>query len=140
MEDAMASFKSGLPAFALLALFLPSLVMAEDCKFAGGDIDELQNDSRFTVSDESEAAIEGSLLESNRDFFDLYDGADCQGAWVTAGITEKSSGEKFRYYRTNEDRCDGGNTYGIFVEEGQPRAISYLSDGELTCENPHRVR
>jgi hypothetical protein len=136
----MASFKSGFSTFVLFALFVPSLVMAGDCKFAGGNIDELRNDSHFTVSDESEAPIEGSLLESNRDFFDFYDGADCQGAWVTAGITEKSSSEKFRYYRTNEDRCDGGNTYGIFVKEGQLRAISYIRDSDLMYENPHRDR
>ena len=114
--------------------------MAGDCKFADGSTAELQNDSRYAVTQERQAYIEGSLLELNRDFFDFYDGADCQGAWVTAGITEKSSGEKFRYYRTNGDRCDGGNTYGIFVIEGQPRANSYIRDGDLTCENPHRVR
>ena len=136
----MASFKSGFSTFVLFTLFVPSLVMAEDCKFADGNIAELQEDPRFTVSEESEGFIEGRLYCSNRDFFEFYDGSDCHDAWVTAEVTEKSSGQKFRYYRTNKDRCDGGNTYGVFVIEGQLRAISYIRDGDLMCENPHRNR
>ena len=63
----MASFKSGLPTLALFvfALLIPTVVMAEDCKFADGSIADLPKDSHFTVSDESEASVDGSLVASN---------------------------------------------------------------------------
>jgi hypothetical protein len=139
-EKRKVSFKLCLLTFALLTLCFPRPTIAGECKFADGSLSELQEDSRFTVSKEVAVVIDPPIYSANRVFFDPYDQTECREAWVTAEVTEKSSGQHFRYFRTNKDQCDGGNTYGIFVTNGAPHAISYIRDGDLTCENPHRPR
>lgn len=45
-----------------------------------------------------------------------------------------STGENFFVYNTNQDICDGGNTFGIVVSASSHETVANINDGQIECE------
>jgi len=91
-----------------------STAAAAPTTIEGMDLYDVTQDSRFAVSESIASGLPKTFLifEPLKDFT-VKNG--CKGAVVAQRIMVKSTGEIFTAYKTNEDRCDGGNSYGFVV-------------------------
>lgn len=61
-----------------------------------------------------------------------YDYEACHDAFSQDYITVK--GESLTVFKSFEDRCDGGNTYGAIFTDDLKTAIAHIYDGDIYCE------
>lgn len=107
---------------------------AAPCAFDGWDLYALKHTTEFSVSNELPARITHDLYWANEFFFRDFRRGGCRGAWRTALVIDNRDGRAYRYYRTVEDDCDGGNTNGVFLEEaGSLKAIAVMNDSDIRC-------
>lgn len=121
-----------------ILITLPQLAFGANaekaCAFEGWDLYSLKNSSEFAISQEVPAPITSELYWTNEFFFQDFRRVGCRGAWRTALVTDLRDGRIYRYYRTVEDNCDGGNTNGIFLEEAVSlKAIAVMNDSDISC-------
>jgi hypothetical protein len=48
--------------------------------------------------------------------------------WVGVG------GSKFLVATSNDDKCDGGNSYGVILAEDLSTVVAHVYDGDITCK------
>ncbi|MBX3019542.1 MAG: hypothetical protein KF767_16765 [Bdellovibrionaceae bacterium] len=124
----------------LLPLMVSTAFAQTPCAFDGWDLYALKNSTEFSVGPEKTARITHDLYWANEDFFRDFRHAGCRGAWRTATVTDNRDGEIYRYYRSVEDNCDGGNTNGVFLkEDGSLRAIAIMNDSDIRCRPSTRT-
>ena len=104
------------------------------CALTGLTISELRDSRKFSVSAEQPTKISDQLFWANYDFFQDYSSKRCKGAFVSALVMDRKASLRYRYYRTVEDRCDGGNTHGIIVKVGRYDRFATISDGDISCD------
>lgn len=114
-------------------IFGSLLSFAKTCPFADGDFGDVITTEEFTATEEVPSKIPRDVFWANREFFSTFNSKACTNAFVTATFEQLSAGDKFYYFRSVEDSCDGGNTYGIIMKDGQSKAIASISDGYVEC-------
>jgi hypothetical protein len=114
-------------------VFNSALSFAKTCPFADGEFGEVITTPEFSTTEEVRSKIPKNVFWANRDFFSGFNSQSCTNAFVTSEFEQLSTGDKFYYYRSVEDSCDGGNTYGIIIKDGESKAIATISDGYVEC-------
>lgn len=61
------------------------------------------------------------------------DKESCRKANAIGQTTFSLNGESFTRITSNEDSCDGGNTYGVIVDSNK-KAIAHIYDGDIYCQ------
>jgi hypothetical protein len=118
----------------LFAIIMSStLSYANTCPFVDVEIGDVLESSDFLTTEENQSKIPQNVFWANRDFFSRFNSASCTNAFTTGTIEEVSTGNKYYYYRTIEDSCDGGNTFGIIIKAGESKAMAAISDGFIEC-------
>lgn len=117
----------------LVSIFLFSSVSFAVCPFERLYIYELKQDPRFVVTAETPGRITRDLFWANEKFFRDFTKYECRGAYRTAEVTVLATGDRFTYFRTVIDACDGGNAVGIMVPQGRHKAIAEIGDSEIRC-------
>lgn len=67
------------------------------------------------------------------DVISNFDKEQCKDSILQELI--KVNGEYFWRFQTNEDSCDGGNTYGSIYTSDLKKPIVHIYDSEVVCEN-----
>lgn len=120
--------------FITMTIVLSSaLSFAKTCPFADGDFGDVITNDEFSLTEEVATKIPRDVFWANRDFFSGFDSKSCTNAFVTSTFEQVSTGEKFYYYRSVKDSCDGGNTQGIIIKDGGSKAIALIFDGMVEC-------
>lgn len=114
-------------------VFTSVLSFAKTCPFADGDFGDVITSEEFMTTEEVASKIPQNVFWANRDFFSTFNSNSCKNAFVTSTFEQLSTGDKFYYYRSVKDVCDGGNTQGIIIKEGESRAIATIYDGVVEC-------
>ncbi|MCK5882726.1 MAG: hypothetical protein KAG61_03485 [Bacteriovoracaceae bacterium] len=42
-------------------------------------------------------------------------------------------GNEFKIMYTNEENCDGGNSYGVIVDMNSSKIIAHINDSDISC-------
>ncbi len=105
------------------------------CDLSGLDVSELSSHKRFQVSSEIDVKISTEIFWANQAFFVNYKSKNCRGAFRSASFYDKLGKTAYRYFRTDNDSCDGGNTYGFIILENSnsKAAVAQIQDGEIHC-------
>jgi hypothetical protein len=75
------------------------------------------------------------LTKSNWKSFDVI--ANFRFNECADGVAQEQievNGEKFWSFKTNDDACDGGNTYGAIYSSDLKTPIAHIYDGSVMCE------
>ncbi len=64
--------------------------------------------------------------------FELED--DCAQIMATVSFAGKKSGNLYHAFYTNEDHCDGGNSYG-FITDANLEVVAEIQDSDVYCVN-----
>lgn len=89
----------------------------------------LENDPALIYNRTIDYVLDEDVYQANKEFFD-----DVPRRYLSMGSLEiKKTGDKYWIYRTVEDDCDGGNTFGIIVSEKTSQQIAEINDGDITC-------
>ncbi len=115
----------------LFTLFLMTLTLnahASACKaFQDGDFDY----SNYTAGDVLTKEVWKSI-----DVIASFPFKECHEAIKQSLI--KVDGQNYWVFRSTEDHCDGGNTYGSIYSEDLKTPIAHIYDSDVYCEEDWR--
>ncbi len=117
----------------MMIVFNSAISFGNTCPFADGDFGDVISSPEFSTSKEVRSKIPKNVFWANRAFFSTFNSSSCKNAFVTSTFEQLATGDAFYYYRSVEDSCDGGNTYGIIIKAGKSKAIATISDGYVEC-------
>lgn len=121
----------------LLSLLLNSYAFAITCEDIISEVDdsaELQHlsDSSHLVEEMEGPLFSESLMETPvvLDVVGEFEATRCETALRQTRITAK--GKEFNFIYTNEDECDGGNSYG-YIADSENKVLGFITDSFLEC-------
>ncbi len=112
-----------------LSLLFTSSVYA--CAVDDMNIHEIREESRFTEVGNGSAAFPAYLFSQFEALGD-FDYESCRDA-VTEVIVQDTDGSRLRMLYTIEDSCDGGNSYGLIIDDKTLAPVALITDGDVSC-------
>ena len=106
------------------------------CTFDGLQLVDLTNSPKFQYSAELKYPFPQKLFGSFEEKLGTFDTKDCQNNVVKQTIKDKGSNITYTAFYTNEDDCDGGNSYGAIVKGTEPNeknVVALIMDSFLMC-------
>ncbi len=117
----------------LVSLLLFSTPFAKCCPFSGKTLEDLRQDSKYIVADTPSLAFPGILFKALSDRLGSFE--NCNSV-ATARIVEWKANRLYTAYYTNDDACDGGNSYGVIVKGAglnPGQSVATIEDSEISC-------
>ena len=112
-----------------LSLLFTSSVYA--CGVDDMNIHEIREESRFTEVGSGSAAFPAYLFSQFNALGD-FDYESCKDA-VTEVTVQDTDGSRLRMIYTVEDSCDGGNSYGLNIDDKTLAPVALITDGDVSC-------
>lgn len=88
--------------------------------------------SFFTELDSGKVVLTKEDFESNITFKD-FDYDSCFDALVYKTFLNPQTNEEFKAIYSNEDHCDGGNSYGYITSAKDTKIIATIQDSDFYC-------
>ena len=120
----------------LLTLFLVGSQNTYACIFDGLSLTYVADSPDFKVEELGKVNFPGKLLLSQLDQIGELPAKECSKSFIAERITEKATGQVYTAFHSNDDECDGGNSYGVLVKGTEPRpenAVATIQDSDLWC-------
>ncbi|MBT7610049.1 MAG: hypothetical protein HN576_09850 [Bacteriovoracaceae bacterium] len=70
--------------------------------------------------------------------FDFFEYEKCKNALYVKVVRSKKTGRVFNAVMTNEDHCDGGNSYGALFNSDMKTFLGDIRDSYISCHLPTR--
>lgn len=122
--------------FLTLIALSPLSTWASTCSFNGRSLSSLNQYKDYEVEFAVKAPFPPKLLETLEKYFGNFSEKNCKNAIVAAKIIYVPKKEIFYAFYTNQDSCDGGNSYGIVLKSGDMDAtkpIATIEDSFVDC-------
>lgn len=106
------------------------------CLFDGMSLGHIEESPEFVVRNLGTVSFPRNLIKSQEKYIGDFQSGECEAAFTADEITQKSTGIVFTAYKSNDDECDGGNSYGVIVKGTAPEpanAIATIEDSDLWC-------
>ena len=121
----------------ILFLFISwGFLKAEACPFEGVSLGSLQEQAEFTTTESQPTPFPETLYLRYQSRLGALPLSECHDAVVASQIRMKATGKIFTAFYTNDDSCDGGNSYGMIVEGLEARAdraVASIEDSDILC-------
>ena len=111
----------------LLALMASLNAFAFD--FTGFELQEVLENEAITVLSEGKTTIPQELFSSTQPFVD-FDYQACSSALYQVQFLDMD-GNEYRAIFSNEDYCDGGNTYGFIMDLTSGSVVAQIIDSGI---------
>ncbi len=118
-----ASFQS----FATCALDEGSLSVVSD------DYDHDGIEYLYTEVEDNGKIPFPAYLFSQYDSLGYFEAEECVDAVTESVIEDNKTGARYTAIYTIEDRCDGGNSYGLVLSEDKTKVLATINDGDFSC-------
>lgn len=122
--------------FLMIALSLCALSAQARCPFEGLSLSHLEESSDYEFKKIGTVPFPQALVTSQNTLLGDLPEKECKEAFIADQVKIKSSGKIYTAFYSNEDSCDGGNSYGVMVEGTQPdpkKAVATIEDSDLWC-------
>lgn len=121
--------------FILMSLMLWS-ASSQACLFDGLSMSGLEATGRFSIEEDESVNFPKILVQSQGELLGEFQSQECHFAFRRERITDKVTGDIYSAYYSNDDECDGGNSYGVIVKGLQPlpeKVVATIEDSDLYC-------
>lgn len=119
-----------------LLMVLMTLVLgnAYACPELNG-VDLADGDGPWTYTELEISGLVLSEAEFNNipTFAGDFDYEQCKDAIVASKVQDKLTGKIFTAVYTNEDHCDGGNSYGVLYDQEMQTILGTIGDSFISC-------
>lgn len=115
-------------ALALGLLFSHSILA---CSVQDSSIYQIRFESDFTEISEKQVPFPGYLFSQFESLGD-FDYESCKDA-VQEVVVQAQDGSRLRLIYTVEDSCDGGNSYGIILNDKDLAPVALIHDSDVSC-------
>lgn len=108
----------------------------EACPFQGLSVGAVEDSSEFVSSESKWAKFPETLYLKFKSRLGGLPISECKDSVITNTIDVKKTGKRYTAFYTNDDTCDGGNSYGMIVEGNEPRTekvIATIEDSDIVC-------
>jgi hypothetical protein len=109
---------------------------SEACPFEGMSVSSVEDSADFISSPSKWAPFPQPLYLKYESRLGGLPLSECKDAVIANSIQSKKTGKIYTAYYTNDDTCDGGNSYGMIVEGSDPRTdkvIATIEDSDIIC-------
>lgn len=114
-----------------IALLMLTTTSAFACSVDDMNIHQVREESDFTEVSATGVAFPGYLF-SQFESLGSFEYEECKDA-VTEVTMQASDGSRIRMLYTTEDSCDGGNSYGIVIDDKTLAPVALINDGDISC-------
>lgn len=101
------------------------------CGFEDMGLYQVQYESNYTVVSENNVKFPGYLFSKFPSLED-FDYENCQDA-VKEVVVMDTTKKRFNLIFTSEDSCDGGNSYGLILDNKTLAPIATINDSDISC-------
>lgn len=115
----------------LIALATLLSASAFACSVDDSNIYTVENESDFVVVSEAKVPFPGYLFSQFPSLGD-FDYDSCKDA-VKETIVKGADGSRLRLIYTIEDSCDGGNSYGMVIDDKTLAPVALIHDSDISC-------
>ena len=108
----------------------------EACPFEGMSIGGVDDSTEFISSESKWAPFPAPLYLKYEYRLGGLPLSECKEAVIANSIQVKKTGKIYTAFYTNDDTCDGGNSYGMIIEGTEPRTdkvIATIEDSDIIC-------
>lgn len=120
-----------MPMKTLIVFVLLITSSAFACSVEDTSIYQVREESDFTEISAKDVAFPGYLFSQFESLGD-FDYESCKDA-VTEVTMQAADGSRIRMLYTNEDSCDGGNSYGIVIDDKTLAPVALINDSDISC-------
>ncbi|MFS4461057.1 hypothetical protein [Bdellovibrio sp. HCB2-146] len=106
------------------------------CPFEGMTLTSIEDSPDFTSTPSDWVSYPTRLFKGFSNLLDMLSPSECKEAVIANQITDNKTGIVYTAFYTNDDSCDGGNSYGMIVEGKEPRlskAVASIQDSDIAC-------
>lgn len=100
------------------------------CEFENGSIFQVIEESENVEVSSQYVAFPGYLFDQLGVGEFRYE--ECKDA-IKEVTMKRPNGSSFRMIYTNEDHCDGGNSFGFIIESKTLTPIAVIHDSDISC-------
>lgn len=119
---------------ALATLFFVQQINAAECPFGKTDLGSL-DDSVYELQFAVQVPLPPKFFELLEKYFGELSKKDCQNSIEVTKIKNRKTQVSYLAFYTNQDRCDGGNSFGFIFKESQPdRVVATIEDSYIDCK------
>lgn len=97
--------------------------------YHGMELQDVLESEAVSVLYEGKTTIPQELFSTTQPFVD-FDYESCSAALYEVVFLDMD-GEEYRAVFSNEDQCDGGNTYGFIMNVSTKVSVAQIHDGEI---------
>ena len=121
----------------ILFLFISwGFLKVEACPFQGMSVSAVEDSPDFISSESKWAPFPEPLYLKYESRLGGLPLSECKEAIIANSIQVKKTGKIYTAFYTNDDSCDGGNSYGMIIEGTDPRTdkvIATIEDSDIVC-------
>ena len=110
------------------------------CEFEGLSLSSLsEENSRFKNTETKDKMIGlPKIFSAYKDSLGEFSSKDCQKSVRKTHFQSLDSSKAYTFYYTNEDSCDGGNSYGLIIgnkadSPNKDGVIALITDSDISC-------
>lgn len=122
-----------------LLMFFLILVpaIAFPCPFEDLQLSELEDLSQFSLGTETAIPFPAALFRSYKRSLSPFSAEECRDSIRVRPVFDRLSAQQFFAVYTNDDSCDGGNTYGLILvseELKEENVVGVIQDSFIFCQ------
>lgn len=114
-----------------IALLMLATTSAFACSIDDMNIHQVREESDFTEVSAKIVPFPGYLF-SQSETLASFEYEECKNA-VTEVTMQAIDGSRIRMLYTTEDSCDGGNSYGLIIDDKTLSPVAVINDGDISC-------
>lgn len=101
------------------------------CAVADMNIYEIREESHFVEVSAGSAVFPGYLFSQFESLGD-FEIDRCKDA-IKEVVVQDTDGSRLRLLYTIEDSCDGGNSYGVILDDKTLAPVALIHDSDVSC-------
>ncbi len=113
--------------FTALIALSPFSTWASTCSFNGQSLSTLSQHDDYEVEFAVKIPFPPKLMETLEKHFGEFSEKDCKNAIVVTKIFRVSKKETLYAFYTNQDSCDGGNSYGVIFKSTDKEGVAPIA-------------
>jgi hypothetical protein len=121
---------------AFVLLFSGSSLFASECALKDMNLNNLKSPEGFDLEYSIQVPFPPKLMEILEKYFGKFSKENCKNSIVVTKITNKKTSEYYLAFYTNENRCDGGNSYGVVFKGTDLQSqvpVATIEDSYVDC-------
>ena len=110
------------------------------CEFENLSLADLTEENSLFKNNESEDKMVGlpKIFEAYKDQLGEFSAKDCKKSIRKTHFQSLESNKTYTFLYTNEDNCDGGNSYGLILSNkadslNKDGVIAVITDSDISC-------